>query len=490
MSAIRSAADEAHRDDTRKRTHEAHLDRVKKGYWVGGRVFGYRNVNVFNGVDRDGRPLKVGVVLEINEEERVVVIRIFEMYAEGLGLKAIAKTLTRENAARPIPQKREDGLAPVRGWSPSTVRSVLNRELYHGVHVWNETKKRDDWGQKYNRRHFKPTTDVVRVPLPHLRIVSEELWNRVASRRADIEGRAVRFGSGRISGRPPKNAVKNLLAGLATCGLCGGGLIVETSARKGHRVAEYICNSHRRNGSCTNALRVAAEVMNEAVLQAIEEHALTPEAIENVIQLSERDDVQDSERLLNRELKDIDKRLKRLVEAIEDGAAPAAILNKISEFEERKIAIQEELKNLKPIPRLEPKVIENRLAEWRRLLRASTTQGRAVLQRVLRGRIIFHLIEGPEGAGYTFEAPTRFDKLFSGIVAPKPAFLKEGDRRGAEHIGPEDTFDGDYGKLLERVQNRKVNTDKEKAGNGKGMASPRRVNPFSNQKLFHGAVAA
>ena len=33
---------------------------------------------------------------------------------------------------------------------------------------------------------------------------------------------------------------------------------------------------------------------------------------------------------------------------------------------------------------------------------------------------------------------------------------------GTQHIGPEDTFDADYGRLLEAVQNR-----------GKGLASPR-----------------
>lgn len=87
-----------------------------------------------------------------------------------------------------------------------------------------------------------------------------------------------------------------------------------------------------------------------------------------------------------------------------------------------------------------------RLAEWRRLLRASTTQGRAVLQRVLRGRIVFT----PSGKGYTFQAPTRFDKLFGGIAAPRPAFI-ERSNRGAEHIGLEDMFDADYGRLLERA---------------------------------------
>ena len=56
--------------------------------------------------------------------------------------------------------------------------------------------------------------------------------------------------------------------------------------------------------------------------------------------------------------------------------------------------------------------MEDLLTEWRRLLRQSTTQGRAVLQRVLRGRITFT----PKCGGYEFEAPTRFAKLFLGVA--------------------------------------------------------------------------
>ena len=105
------------------------------------------------------------------------------------------------------------------------------------------------------------------------------------------------------------------------------------------------------------------------------------------------------------------------------------------------------------MPRLAPAVIENRLAEWRRLLRASTTQGRAVLQRVLRGRIVFT----PSGKGYTFEAPTRFDKLFSEVVVPKSVWSQPA-AAGTEHIRPEDVYPGahaeddlDSRRLLESV---------------------------------------
>jgi len=88
------------------------------------------------------------------------------------------------------------------------------------------------------------------------------------------------------------------------------------------------------------------------------------------------------------------------------------------------------MSRLQPVPRLPATVVENRLAEWRRLLRQSVTQGRAVLQRVLDGRIVFT----PEGEGYAFAAPTRFDKLFTGIATPRPAFIEKGNLDGTLDI--------------------------------------------------------
>jgi len=58
---------------------------------------------------------------------------------------------------------------------------------------------------------------------------------------------------------------------MATCGLCGGGLVVESGGKKRGRIPEYICHRHRANSSCTNALRVSVAEMNEAVLQAFED---------------------------------------------------------------------------------------------------------------------------------------------------------------------------------------------------------------------------
>ena len=100
----------------------------------------------------------------------------------------------------------------------------------------------------------------------------------------------------------------------------------------------------------------------------IEEHAPTPEAIDHVIHLSERDDVTGQQARLNRERKDIDKRIARLVEAIETGGDVPSLIAKVRTFEARKEALLAEVVALQPVPRLPSGVLENRLAEWRRLL--------------------------------------------------------------------------------------------------------------------------
>jgi hypothetical protein len=97
----------------------------------------------------------------------------------------------------------------------------------------------------------------------------------------------------------------------------------------------------------------------------------------------------------------------------------------------RRAAIDEQLRGLHPLPHLAP--TDNRKSPGRVAASTPTVHdaGRAVLQRVLRGRIVFT----PKGEGYTFEAPTRFDKLFSGIVVQRPTFIANGNG-GAAHIGP------------------------------------------------------
>jgi site-specific DNA recombinase len=291
---VLAGVDEGHREQTRERVHEAHARAASQGYCVGNRVFGYRNVDVVVGNDQHGRPIRSHVDRVIYAEEAAVVRRIFALYAEGYGLKNIVTQLTLEGAVFPTPFKRKDPfcVAPVRGWTTSTVHAILRRDLYHGIVVWNKTKKRTQYGKV--RQRPRPESEWKRAVREDLRIVPEDLWQRTAAARQEKEGRALRLNNGILLGRPPKHGAFNLLAGLATYGDCGGGLVIETSksTAKKPRKPHYMCHRHRdAGGVCPTNLRVPVEDVNEEVLQAIERHALTPAAIEEVIRLSQRDEL-------------------------------------------------------------------------------------------------------------------------------------------------------------------------------------------------------
>src|SRR5205823_12667823 len=110
-----------------------------------------------------------------------------------------------------------------------------------------------------------------------------------------------------------------------------------------------------------NARHIAATEMNEAVLQAIEQHALTPEAIEHVIALSERDDVRERRDALMRERVEVAKRIDRLVVAVETAGDVASVAEKLRVMEARRTAIDRDWRRVQPVPRLPRTVIENRL---------------------------------------------------------------------------------------------------------------------------------
>jgi hypothetical protein len=203
--------------------------------------------------------------------------------------------------------------------------------------------------------------------------------------------------------------------------------------------------------------------VNEAVLHAIEEHVLTPKAVEAIVLLSEQYQNAQQQASLERERLTIGKKIARLVAAIEHGGEIPTLVSKLRELEARQTAVADELAGSRPIPRLDPGVVEQQLAEFRRLLRSNVVQARVVLDRVLARPLVFTPLA--DGSGYRFKAPMRFAKLFPptedrrfvcGVAAKVPAWLQQMPVEGLDGMTPEDTmvWAGDpelYGELLDKV---------------------------------------
>jgi len=227
-------------------------------------VFGYDNVEVHVGGRRSH------VERKINEGEATVVRRIFELCAAGAGVRAIAKQLNEERVPSPRAQQGRP-----KAWAPSSVRAVLYRELYRGQQVWGATKKRDARGRKHPQD--RPEEEWLRMQVPALRIVPEELWKAAHVRLDHGRELYLRGTDGKLWGRPATGVEsKYLLPGIAKCAVCGGGLIARSRNHGRQRAHFYGCSSYHERGRvvCENNLDDLMQKVDRAVLAAFERQLL------------------------------------------------------------------------------------------------------------------------------------------------------------------------------------------------------------------------
>jgi hypothetical protein len=260
----------------------------------------------------------------VNPDEAAVVVRIFELAATGAGYRKIAITLNDERVISPPPR----GTGRPRAWAASTIREILHREQYRGEIVWNQKRKRDQWGlKKYETR---PEADWLRASRPDLQIVSDKLWNDVQERLRGSQQIYLRTNGGRLWGRPANGIdLKYLLTGLLECGACRGSLTVTSGDWKTRRRFAYACSHNRFRGAtvCANNLWSPMESTDGAVLEAFKRQLLDPVVVEESIvgaiaALRPSTEEADSRRSkLGADLARVQQELSRLTEAIIAGGA-------------------------------------------------------------------------------------------------------------------------------------------------------------------------
>ncbi len=192
--------------------------------------------------------------------------------------------------------------------------------------------------------------------MPHLRIISEELWANVRDRNADCA-----LSSWTPS---PRRTVRtrHLLGGKLTCGICGGPMIRSGADPR------FMCSWRRERGKLArpNDQGIKSPEIEARVLAAIKNRLLAPERVALAVEEARLAAKNDARRItqdrlkLDLELGEVKRRAERLVDQIADGGLTGATVKECRDaLEARRIQIESELSQA----RAEPVVIYTRA--WR-----------------------------------------------------------------------------------------------------------------------------
>jgi DNA invertase Pin-like site-specific DNA recombinase len=374
--------------DLAKKTHRGQRGRVEKGFSAEPVGYGYRTVRRLSS---EGELVRGECRIE--PSEALVVNRIFREFAAGKSTRHIARDLNADRIPGP------SGLP----WSDTTMRGkrsrgigILNNEMYAGVRVWNHKHYLKDPSTGRAVARSNPESEWVRVEVPGLRIVSDDLWQAVKARQDalamqyDTNGAHATQASRMHLARRPVH----LLSGLIECGVCGGKVGVAVNGR-------YGCLNHHRRHICPNNRTIRRELLEERALAGLQERLVSPEKVQAAVTAyadyinrenrEQRAQVEADSRALEK----IERALAGIMTAIEDGLYQPAMKARMAELERQKADIAARMAQApQAIPDVHPGIAEIYKRQMARLTQAledpETRLEASQAIRSLIDRIVLH----------------------------------------------------------------------------------------------------
>lgn len=215
-----------------KRLIAGRVASVKEGQYIGQRTpYGYDKARVG------------GMKTLVPNGNAKWVVRMFEMFADGMSYKEIAKSLDAMGA--PTYEGRK--------WNPSCLRKMLTNPVYIGKVRWNSEKEEIYYEGSHRRTRKIKNPDEIVVDGLHEGIVSDDLWCRAMER---------------VEAAPVRGAYKcrNHYGRILVCAECGRPLRWQASS---HPNGEPVLKHKRDLNDCqVKGCRVS--VMDKAVIDALE----------------------------------------------------------------------------------------------------------------------------------------------------------------------------------------------------------------------------
>ncbi len=348
---IKGVIDEHMRVELAHNIRRAQKGRAAQGLAPAGIAYGYRKLLKY---DEKGEPIRG--LREIDPETAAIVLRIFTEHAAGKSVRDIAGGL---NA---------DGVAPVSGkfWRSNTISGsgkrgdgILRNRLYRGELVVGRTRKMIDPRTRRVRIKPQPESEWSVHPVPHLRIISDELWAASDAARGNYTGLTLN------QARRPRR----LLSGIAKCGRCGSAYTIVRPERWG-------CSAYREGGAaaCSNERTILNVDLERRVLGGLADKLLDPDLVSAFVKEYHTEharrskDAQRRDAGLRKKLTEAEGRVARLVEAIATGGGEFTELRAaMTEATRERDAIRQTLSDSETLPvvALHPQLAD----EYRRMVR-------------------------------------------------------------------------------------------------------------------------
>lgn len=309
--------------DLGHKTRRGMHSNAEKGLATGSRLYGYAT--------------QPGGATTIVEAEAEIVRRICTLFADyALSGREIANALNLDRI--PGPRGGFWNASSIHG-SAQRGNGILHTELYAGVKTWNRTEVRKDPRTGKRTPTTRPPEEWKRVPVEPLRIVPQDLWERVQARQAHA---ATLTRSVKVNQRKP-----GVFSGLLKCGQCGSSY---TSLRRG----KLVCAGNRERGSsvCSNTKLVDRAQVEARALEGLQARMLSPAAVSTYVRAYHaawaklEAAAANRMRPLVRRAGEIERTIERLVDAICDGQAAGPIKDRLAALEVEREQVAAELAGL------------------------------------------------------------------------------------------------------------------------------------------------
>ena len=387
---VRNLLDSQYRRDLASKTLRGMSGQALKGFNPGGRTYGYSYKKVLDAsgaIDRKtGQVRVVGTEISIDETAAGIIRDIFRLFAGGATYREIASHLNQQGSEPPGKHLQLERGRSVPTWMPTSVRAILMNPKYSGDWTFNKRGWVTNPATGQRRSVAKDIDEWTVCRRLDLQIVDQSTWERVQERLGET--------SSRNHSVKRERGTKYPLSGLMKCDICGGNYVLISGSDRPNPLFACCSNYQRGRVGCSNNYRISKTELEKVVVREIETRLLSPNVMSTVVKLVNRKIKRALSELLHdspairKEKQELDKKLKNVLAAIEDGVLSPSLKKRLTEIEQRHRVLEDRLQMLESMASLDDlKVDEDYVTRWienlKQLLIANPVVAKAELMSLL-----------------------------------------------------------------------------------------------------------